>query len=280
MPGIGNPNMEVNSFKKIGRYKSVDEKKDLGSRLNEIAGRKEQEQFVDRKTHNKLGKNGFLKLLSHQLANQDPLTPMDQKRFAADLAQFSQLEQLANINAKMKKSSDNIPLQNKFYGASFIGKKVLTDGATINYKSGDRPFLPFHLDKKAQKAIIRIYDESNNIIRRLEKDNLSKGNQVVKWDGRGEDDKTAVKGIYRFDVLAFDDQYARFKGKSRIEGTVTGVNFENGETVLMVDHSKKVPLRDVRQFQLSDSGRQEFADKNLKKNQLEAYDRKSGRRYN
>ena len=223
------------------------------------------------KTHNKLGKDGFLKLLSHQLANQDPMTPMDQKRFAADLAQFSQLEQLTNINTKMKKSSDNIPVQNKFYGASFIGKKVLTDGATVSYRPGDRPLLPFHLDKKAGRAIVRIYDESNNIVRRLEMENLARGNQSVEWDGRGEDGRNAVKGIYRFDVLAFDDQYARFKGKSRVEGVVTGVNFENGETVLLVDHSKKVPLRDVRQFQIPDNNKQENIDGNLKKDSLKAY---------
>ena len=271
MPSIGNPNGEFNSFDKIGIHKGEEAKKNWGSRLNEISGRRDKDSFVDRKTHNKLGKDGFLKLLSHQLANQDPMTPMDQKRFAADLAQFSQLEQLTNINTKMKKSSDNIPVQNKFYGASFIGKKVLTDGATVQYKPGERPMLPFHLDKKAGKAIVRIYDESNNIVRRLDLENLSQGNQVVEWDGRGEDGRNAVKGIYRFDVLAFDDKYTRFKGKSRVEGVVTGVNFENGETVLLVDHSKKVPLRDVRQFQIPDNNKQENIDEGLKKNSQKAY---------
>ena len=276
MPSIGNPNAEINSFKKIGIYKGGDERKDLGTRLNEMSGRKEVGNFVDRKTHNKLGKDGFLKLLSHQLANQDPMTPMDQKRFAADLAQFSQLEQLANINTKMKKSSDNIPVQNKFYGASFIGKKVLTDGTTISYKPGDTPLLPFHLDKRAVKAMIRIYDESNNIVRRLDVENLSKGNQMVKWDGRGEDNNVAVGGIYRFDVLAFDEQYARFQGKSQVEGVVTGVNFDDGETTLVVDHSKKIALRDVRQFQVPDNNKQENVGMDLKKSPEEAYNKNIG----
>ena len=259
MASIGNPNVEFNSFKKIGIRKDSDDKKSLGARLNEMSGRKEKDNFVDRKTHNKLGKDGFLKLLSHQLANQDPLSPMDQKRFAADLAQFSQLEQLANINTKMTKSSESIPVQNKFYGVSFIGKKILTDGTTVNYKPGDTPRLPFHLEKKAEKLIVRIYDGSNNIVRRLEMNDVPAGDRMAEWDGLGEDKRNAVGGIYRFDVLAFDEQYAQFKGKSRVEGVVTGVSFENGEGILIVDHSKKIALRDVRQFEIPDD-----VDKNLK----------------
>ena len=280
MTAIGNPNIDINSFKKIGIHKGNNDKKNLGERLNEIAGREGKTGFVDSRTHNKLGKDGFLKLLSHQLANQDPLTPMDQKRFAADLAEFSQLEQLANINTKMQKSGENIPAQNKFYGASFIGKKVLTDGATVGYKPGDKPLLPFHLDKNAEKAIVRIYDESNNIVRSLEVNKLSRGNQVVEWDGKGEDSRDAVKGIYRFDILAFDEQYARFKGQSRVEGVVTGVNFENGETVLLVDHSKKVHLRDVKQFQIPESNKEKHIGENLKKNAQQAYNNIKGNERN
>ena len=249
MPSIGNPNVEINPFGKVGIRKNTPSKKNLGERLNELAGREKESRFVDRKKHNKLGQDGFLKLLSHQLTNQDPMEPMDQKRFAADLAQFSQLEQLTNINTKMNKTSENLPMQNKFYGASFVGKHILTDGATVNYKEGNQPSLAFHLDKPASKAFVRIYDQSNNTIRRLEIKNIPKGNQAVTWDGLGEDGQTATEGIYRFDVLAFDDKYERFKGKSQVEGIVTGVSFDNGETTLIVGDGKKVSLRDVRQFE-------------------------------
>ena len=271
MPSIGNPNIGTNSFEKISIRKETDGKKNLGEQLNEISGRGLESQFVDRKTHNKLAKDGFLKLLSFQLSNQDPLSPMDQKRFAADLAQFSQLEQLANINTNMKKSGENIPAQNKFYGASFIGKKILTDGATVSYKQGERPELPFYLDKKAEKAIVRIYDESNNIIRRLNLENLPKGNQSIQWDGRGEDNRFAVQGIYRFDVLAFDAQYAKFNGKSQVEGIVTGVNFENGETILTVNNGSKVALRDVRQFKIPEDSHRENVEKIVRKNMKKIY---------
>jgi flagellar basal-body rod modification protein FlgD len=48
-----------------------------------------------------MGKDEFVKLLVTELSNQDPLNPMDGKELAAQLAQFSSVEQLMNINSKL-----------------------------------------------------------------------------------------------------------------------------------------------------------------------------------
>ena len=50
-----------------------------------------------------MGKDEFLKLLTVQLKNQDPMNPMEQGKMAAELAQFSQLEQLSNLNTSFDK---------------------------------------------------------------------------------------------------------------------------------------------------------------------------------
>lgn len=48
-----------------------------------------------------LDKDAFLKMLLTQLQNQDPLNPMDNTQFAAQMAQFSTLEQLSNMNTQL-----------------------------------------------------------------------------------------------------------------------------------------------------------------------------------
>jgi len=66
-----------------------------------LAGAGSPSGGADRTPGGKMGKMEFLKLLTAQLANQDPMNPMDGKEMAADLAQFSGLEQLLNITAAL-----------------------------------------------------------------------------------------------------------------------------------------------------------------------------------
>ena len=60
-------------------------------------------QIEERKTNDSLGKDDFLKLLITQLANQDPLNPMEDRDFIAQMAQFSALEQMTNMSIAMEK---------------------------------------------------------------------------------------------------------------------------------------------------------------------------------
>jgi len=115
MPMIGKAGMESrNSYSDIAIKRSepnaqvVDPK--IGDELNKMVGVKPEQRFVNKKDHETLGKDGFMKLLAHQLKNQDPMKPMDQKDFSSNLAQFSQLEQLTALNKKfdgMTANNDN-----------------------------------------------------------------------------------------------------------------------------------------------------------------------------
>lgn len=85
-----------------------------------------------------LGKDDFLKLLTTELANQDPLQPMDNKDFIAQMAQFSSLEQMNNVATSMNdlKTSMTSYFQQGLLsqGAALIGKQVSgidTDGKTV-----------------------------------------------------------------------------------------------------------------------------------------------------
>lgn len=78
-------------------------------------------------TSNNLGKDAFLKILSAQLQYQDPMESMDDSAYVAQLAQFSTLEQMENLNNNILTL---INLQNNQLGASLVGKevKVVSDG--------------------------------------------------------------------------------------------------------------------------------------------------------
>jgi flagellar basal-body rod modification protein FlgD len=206
-------------------------------------------KFVDGKTHNKIGKDEFLKLMTHQLSNQDPMKPMDQHKFAADLAQFAQLEQLTNINKGITNNNNNQVAEKKFFGISFLGKKVRTSGSTIDYP-GDGGFqdIPVYLQKDARNILVRLYDSKNQLIAQIEKDQLSHGNHSITWNGISLDGSPAIKDKYHVEVRAWDNEFNEFKGETKSYGIVSNVSFENGEIILTLDGKKKVFLRDVESF--------------------------------
>lgn len=277
MADIGRPD-RTNPFSKISmaaKEPAARKKKDLGRELNQAAGIREDSQFVDKAKHNQMDKDAFLKLLSHQLQHQDPSSPMDQKKFAADLAQFSQLEQMANMNTKLDKMTSNGPSEMKFYGASFLGKKVITDGTTIEYDgSGRKTSLPFILPNHARNVMIRVYDSRNQMVAQIDRENLAQGPQSVVWDGNFLDGTRAMKDTYRFEVRAWDQGYNEFKGKTQTSGIVTGVDFQDGETVLKVDGTKQVFLRDVRSMSIPDT------EKNHQQQNIPALQKNAAQVYN
>ena len=69
---------------------------------------------------NDLGKDAFLKLLIAELSNQDPLNPMEDREFISQMATFSSLEQMQNMNKTLQGMAE----ANKFSAVSYIGKAV------------------------------------------------------------------------------------------------------------------------------------------------------------
>ncbi len=279
MPDIGKPRAGSNPFQKVKRYQGPNRangnsnrpsEEATGDILNRITGRSERVgassvKMVDGKKQGKIGKDGFLKLLTHQLKNQDPMKPMDQNKFAAHLAQFSQLEQMTNMNQNFEKSLNQAPAQNKFYAASFLGKKVITSGSTVKHKGiGTSSMISFKLENDMSKGIMRIFDQKNQMIQQIDLDAKPKGLHAVPWNGKQFDGTDAGKGVYRVAVLAYDNGNQPISVQTQAEGVVTSVNFEDGETVLTVD-GKKVFLRDVQSFHLADD--KEMGHNNIQRTQ-------------
>ena len=109
--------------------------------------KEEEEESIVKPHKDELGKDAFLHLLTTQLANQDPLDPMDDREFIAQLAQFSSLEQMNNLNDKTADMINAID----FLTAQTIEGGVITANEIYKIKRGLEEYLGIDFDDLIEK---------------------------------------------------------------------------------------------------------------------------------
>jgi flagellar basal-body rod modification protein FlgD len=185
-----------------------------------------------------LDKDAFLRLLTTQLQNQDPLNPTDSTEFTAQLAQFSSLEQLSNVNATLNTLKLYEASINNAQAVGFIGKDIIANGNSIEKKGGQPVSCDYELPAAAKSVVVTIYDATGNFVRDYQKTALAAGKQSLTWDGRDRNGNTVADGAYTFEVQAVDEKGAKLNVTTFSKGTVTGVTFEDGITYLVTGRNK------------------------------------------
>lgn len=185
-----------------------------------------------------LDKDAFLRLLTTQLQNQDPLNPTDSTEFTAQLAQFSSLEQLSNVNATLNTLKLYEASTNNAQAVGFIGKDIVANGKSIEMKGAQSVSCDYELPAAAKRVVVTIYDATGNFVRDYEKTALAAGKQSLAWDGRDRNGNPVADGAYTFEVQAVDQKGAKIDATTFSKGTVTGVTFEDGITYLVTGRNK------------------------------------------
>ncbi len=193
---------------------------------------------------NTLGRDDFLNMLITQLQYQDPLNPMDSTEFTAQLAQFSSLEQLSNINENLGYLNLYQASLNNSQAIGFIGKTVKASGNSIGLASGHADDICFELSDDANDVLVRIYDEAGNIIRALDVGSLGAGENSINWDGLDGEGNSLPDGIYTFDIFAVDDSDKQIDTTTFTTGKVDGVTFKDSTPYLLIG-GKKIPFGSV-----------------------------------
>jgi len=194
-----------------------------------------------------LGEDDFLNLLMTQMENQDPLNPMSGSDYAAQLAQFSSLDQLTQINGSLNQSINASSVLsssiNNALAATFIGKNVRATASSIQYTGTGSVSLGYNLPTSAGSATVTIYDGSGNVVKTIQ-GSTDQGDNSITWDGTNDNGQSVGSGTYTFQVSAKDSTGTAINATSYISGTVTGVRYTSNGTVFVVD-GEEIPLSDI-----------------------------------
>ena len=186
-----------------------------------------------------MGKDDFFKMMIAQLQHQDPLNPLDGTDFTAQLAQFSSLEQLTNINDQLEILGLYQASLNNAQSISLIGKEITAIGDIIKV-DGASADLTYNLSESAEQVTVKIYDEEANLVDTLELGSQQEGENSVTWDCGG-----IASGNYTFEVSAIDANGDAISGYTLITGKVTGIAFKGGFFPYLSVNGQDIPLGNI-----------------------------------
>ncbi len=177
-----------------------------------------------------MGKEDFLTLLVAQLKNQDPLNPEDATEFTSQLAEFSSLEQLTNLNTSMEKLTNAQANSERLSTLSLIGKDISYNGSAFNFE-GQPIEMGYQIDGTATSVTLSIQDADGKTVTTIQAPTteLDAGNHFITWDGTDQNGNLVANGKYKIVLQAnAAGENSSIAAAPLIKSEVTGVDLSSG----------------------------------------------------
>jgi flagellar basal-body rod modification protein FlgD len=191
------------------------------------------------KSNSELDKDAFLKLMIAQLQNQDPLEPLDGTDYSAQLAQFSSLEQMQNINETLNMSLDaNYLLTQSITNtmtASLIGKEAKIAGDTVKYEGQAETNIGYDLIAPAHSLEIKIVDKNGATVKTFDDPDKSEGQHKLTWDFTDDNGNKVNVGDYKVVINAKTRGLQPMEVAQYFVGIINGVRYSGNGTSIVVN---------------------------------------------
>ena len=198
---------------------------------------------VDRRS---LGKDQFLNLLVTQLKNQDPLSPLQAHEFAAQLAQFSSVEQLTQLNDAMAQQQQSLVLSTLLsktsFSAALLGRQIVAVGDRVAIPADGAGRVRVEIGGAGGVATLHLRDASGNLVATRDLGPLPPGRQTLTLPSN------LPQGTWTYDVTVKGADGKEVPATTYTMGVVDGVSFQDGRIVLRIG-AIEIPLDDLAEVE-------------------------------
>ncbi len=204
--------------------------------------------FTKNSFESPLGKDAFLNMFLTQLKHQDPTNPMESHELAAQLAQFTTVERLSEINKNVVEQLSSLTSINYSQMAQMVGQEVVGQDGGIQLYDGRTSASSYDLPVTARVAV-KIFNDNGTLVRTLNLGSQAAGNHLVEWDGKNEAGQALGQGRYHAHIEAVDETGNFIQVGQRVSGTVHAFRLVENQPYLVLDHEKGLllPIASVRQ---------------------------------
>ncbi len=176
----------------------------------------------------------FLKLLTAQMQNQDPLDPMDTAQYTQQLVQYSQVEQSIEQTATLKEMLAAFGTQNLMQASSLVGAQVETSSATSGLSAATPAQWTWSAARDVTSMTATIKDEKGKIIDAMPITATGAAGAFT-WDGTTSAGKKVDPGLYTLELAGVDASGAKVATTAHAFGKVNDVELENGMVKLTIN---------------------------------------------
>ena len=149
-----------------------------------------------------LDRNAFLRLFTTQLQNQNPLDPMKNEQFVAQLAQFSTLEATYSMSDSLGKFVDSQQSERMLRSSNLLGKQVFAPQVSMMQTGGDRLDGVVQVEQVFEQLELYVVNaETGQIVNQMEMGPQAPGELPFTWNGGTSDGEQAPEGVYRFQAI-------------------------------------------------------------------------------
>ncbi len=175
----------------------------------------------------------FLTLLTEQMKNQDPLSPMDSTEFVNQLVQFSSVEQQINQNNNIETLIGLQLAASQAGAASYLGREVTMTTPLAELEGGEASWT-YKLGSNAHEGKLLIENTEGKLVHVVDAE-LGAGKHEFVWDGKDALGAQLPDGVYRMSVAALDEAGGEISATIESRGRVTAVDFGTGEPMVYVN---------------------------------------------
>lgn len=155
-----------------------------------------------------LGQEDFLRLMVSQLQNQNPLKPLENTEFLGQLAQFSVVSGIQNLQSSFGQLAESLQANQALQGSSLLGHSALVPAAQV-WLEGDAPaVMAIDLPQSTSAAAIEVRDRSGQIVRTFSLGSLEEGLRHFEWDGLDSSGNRMAPGLYTVQAQAEQNNQA------------------------------------------------------------------------
>ncbi|HEU4774773.1 MAG TPA: flagellar hook capping FlgD N-terminal domain-containing protein [Lysobacter sp.] len=191
-----------------------------------------------------LGQADFLRLMTEQLKNQDPLKPLDNNQFLGQLAQFSTVQGIDNMQSAMGSMASVMESDQTLRAASLVGREALVAADKVDLAAGAGTHGEI-VATTAGTIQIEIVDSAGAIVRKTSVEAGAAGNVPWQWDGRNDDGEPIAAGTYSIKATSGTGKDAETLDL-RLSAKVDSVSIEPTGLVLNLSGLGSHPLSSIR----------------------------------